>query len=100
MDFNHVPPVAVKVRDLSLSIESSPAILERLHIRKGRLAEDKRILQNVSLDVPSASLMAIVGASGSGKVLSTLLCVVYLDVLVKFDGPSHGTGENENEGQG
>jgi ABC-type lipoprotein export system ATPase subunit len=44
--------------------------------------------------------MAIVGASGSGKVLSTLLCVVYLDVLVKFDGPSHGTGENENEGQG
>jgi len=28
------------------------------------------------------------------------LCVVDLDVLVKFDGPSHGTGENENEGQG
>ena len=68
MDFNNVPPVEVKVRDLSLSLESSPAILERLHIRKGRLAEDKRILQNVSLDAPSGSLMAIIGASGSGKV--------------------------------
>ena len=99
MDFNNVPPVDVKVRDLSLSIESSPAILERLHIRKGRLAEDKRILQTVSLDVPSGSLMAIIGASGSGKVFPLVFCFVDPDFLVEFDGASNGTGENEDEGQ-
>lgn len=99
MDFNNVPPVDVKVRDLSLSIESSPSILERIHIRKGRLQEDKRILQSVSLDVPSGSLMAIIGASGSGKVFS-FLCFVDKDVIVEFDGASNGAGENEDEREG
>jgi ABC-type transporter Mla maintaining outer membrane lipid asymmetry ATPase subunit MlaF len=68
MDFHYVPPVDVKVRDLSLSIEPSPPILERLHLKRARLLEHKTILQNVSLEVPSGSLMAIIGASGSGKV--------------------------------
>jgi ABC-type multidrug transport system fused ATPase/permease subunit len=68
MDFHHVPPVDVKVRDLSLSIEPSQPILEALHLKRARLLENKTILQNVSLDIPAGSLMAIVGASGSGKV--------------------------------
>jgi ABC-type multidrug transport system ATPase subunit len=69
MDFHHVPPVDVKVRDLSLSIEPSPPTLERLHLKRPRLLEHKTILHNVSVEVPSGSLMAIIGASGSGKVL-------------------------------
>jgi len=69
MDFHNVPPVNVKVRDLSLSIEPSPPIFERLRLRRPQVHEEKKILQSISLDVPSGSLMAIMGASGSGKVL-------------------------------
>jgi ABC-type transporter Mla maintaining outer membrane lipid asymmetry ATPase subunit MlaF len=71
MDFQNVPPVDIKVRDLSLSIELSPPILEKLQLVRTRAAtvnEEKRILHNVFLDVPAGSLMAIMGASGSGKV--------------------------------
>ncbi len=69
MDFRNVPPVDVKVRNLSLAIERSTPLLEKLHLRRRPQAtEGKRILQNVSLDVLAGSLMAIVGASGSGKV--------------------------------
>jgi ABC-type multidrug transport system ATPase subunit len=66
MDFNNVPPVNIKVRDLSLSLERSPPLLR---FRRPTLDEEKRILRNVSLDVPAGSLMAIMGASGSGKVV-------------------------------
>jgi ABC-type glutathione transport system ATPase component len=72
MDFHHVPRVDIKVRDLSLSIESAPPILERLHLHRNTARKDKQILQNVSLDVPAGSLMAIIGASGSGKVTKSL----------------------------
>ena len=68
MDFHHVPQVDIKVRDLFLSIEPSPPILERLRLRRRTVLEEKQVLQNVSLDVPAGSLMAIMGASGSGKV--------------------------------
>ena len=69
MDFHNVPPVDVKVRDLSLSIERSIPLLEKLHLRRRpQTTEEKRILQKVSLDVVAGSLMAIIGASGSGKV--------------------------------
>lgn len=69
MDFHNVPPVDVKVRDLSLSMERSIPLLEKLHLRRPpQTIEEKRILQNVSLDVVAGSLMAIIGASGSGKV--------------------------------
>jgi len=72
IDFHNVPPVDVKVRDLSLSITPSPPILEQLHLKRRNAIEPKRILQSVSLDVPSGTLMAIIGASGSGKVIPCL----------------------------
>jgi ABC-type glutathione transport system ATPase component len=68
MDFHNVPPVHVEVRNLSLSLNPSPTLSESLHLGKPRQKITKTILQNVSLDVPAGSLMAIVGASGSGKV--------------------------------
>ena len=70
MDFHTVPPVDITVRNLSLAITPPSPILERLRLRRRRtgVVEPKQILQNVSLDVPSGSLMAIIGASGSGKV--------------------------------
>src|SRR5579862_2360308 len=102
MDFHRVPPVDVKVRDLSLSIESAIPILEKLHFKKRAqiTVEAKRILQNVSLDVPAGSLMAIIGASGSGKVFASVVSVVDEDVIVKFDGASNSAGANEDERQG
>ena len=76
MDFHNVPPVDVRVRHLSLAVDRRPPLLERLHLRPPQSREQKKILQDVSLDVPSGSLMAIIGASGSGKVLKpyTLEC--------------------------
>jgi ABC-type protease/lipase transport system fused ATPase/permease subunit len=69
MDFHNVPPVNIKVRDLSLSLERPPPLLQRLRFQPPTTAgEEKRILRNVSLDIPAGSLMAIIGASGSGKV--------------------------------
>jgi len=78
MDFHNVPPVDVKVRDLSLAITPPPPILQRLHLRRGGAVEPKEILRNVSLDVPSGSLMAIIGASGSGKVFLLLSKLIRL----------------------
>lgn len=68
-----MPPVDIRVRDLSLLLEQSTPMLEKLHIqRPPQLPQIKRILQNVSLDIPAGSLMAIIGASGSGKVYLSL----------------------------
>ena len=76
MDFQNVPPVAIKVRDVSLSIEQPTPLLEKLHRRKHVDTPTKRILQGISLDVPSGSFMAIVGASGSGKVIQTFRTII------------------------
>jgi ABC-type glutathione transport system ATPase component len=66
MDFGPVYPVNVKVRDLSLSIKPK----KRFCRVKESAVTEKPILQNVSLDVPAGSLMAILGESGSGKVIT------------------------------
>jgi ABC-type glutathione transport system ATPase component len=71
MDFNNTPSVDVKVRELSLSIKPEVTICHKLHLRK-QLATEKQILQNVSFDVPAGSLMAIIGESGSGKVINKI----------------------------
>ena len=75
MDFHHVPLVNIGVRNLSLSIERPPPILEKLRLRRPQPPEQKDILRNVSLDVPAGSLMAIIGASGSGKVFDLIKLV-------------------------
>jgi ABC-type transporter Mla maintaining outer membrane lipid asymmetry ATPase subunit MlaF len=77
MGFHNVLPVTVKVRDLSLSIERSTPFLEKIHFRRrSQPTEIKRILQHVCLDIPAGSLMAIIGASGSGKVYTCCMNVL------------------------
>jgi len=97
MDFLNVPSVNIKVRDLSLSLERSPPLLQRLRFRRPTpLGEEKWILQNVSLDVPAGSLMAIVGASGSGKV-PYWESIANGDLVTEFDGSSNDQRRpNEN----
>ncbi|OMP85110.1 putative ABC transporter ATP-binding protein/permease [Diplodia seriata] len=83
-----VAPVHVAVRDIAVKVDVSPsgpaAALQALAATKGA-AQDadaeaakardlKPILHNVSADMPSGSLTAIIGGSGSGK--TTLLNVM------------------------
>lgn len=79
-----VAPVNVSVRDLSVQVDVSPAkpaaALRALTSSKAgkkngeTAAELKTILHNVSADMPSCSLTAIIGGSGSGK--TTMLNVM------------------------
>ncbi|KKY26406.1 putative atp-binding cassette sub-family g member 5 [Diplodia seriata] len=83
-----VAPIHVAVRDIAVKVDVSPsgpaAALQALAATKGA-AQDadaeaakardlKPILHNVSADMPSGSLTAIIGGSGSGK--TTLLNVM------------------------
>lgn len=69
-----VAPVDVSVRDLSVQVDVSPARPLQALQRKRLEPDLKTILHNVSADMPSGSLTAIIGGSGSGK--TTLLNVM------------------------
>ncbi|KAK9457864.1 P-loop containing nucleoside triphosphate hydrolase protein [Dipodascopsis uninucleata] len=92
LSFNEVDPVDVSIRNLSLSV-SSTTLKERLFKRRRKNTppgpdydqeqtvgfhdsndNSKMILDNISLDVPSGTVMAILGGSGSGK--TSLLNVI------------------------
>lgn len=69
-----VAPVSISVQDLTLEINLTPSGVSRLTTpfksKKQRNLEgpqSKAILNNVSAEIPSGSLTAILGASGSGK---------------------------------
>ena len=79
LSFRAVEPVNVRVNDLNVDIHVSPSGLSALTVAFGRKkgtqeTEVKAILKGVSASVPSGSLTAIMGSSGSGKtsVLNTL----------------------------
>lgn len=78
MDFLQVRPVAVKVCNLSLLIEQEAKVRSKLHLRRQRETEKKRILKDVSINVPAGSFMAIIGPSGSGKVCSIYIMLIRL----------------------
>ena len=76
ISFRPVAPVDVRIRRLGVSIDvSSVGIASMLKSATGRQPNpdaviSKRILNDISADMPSGSLTAIVGGSGSGKVRS------------------------------
>jgi ABC-type multidrug transport system ATPase subunit len=63
MDSNYISPVSVEVHDVSVSVRE-----KKFSWRKRREVSYKPILSEVSLNVRSGSLTAIMGPSGSGKV--------------------------------
>ena len=79
LSFRAVDPVDVHVKDLNVDIDVSPSGLSALIASFGRKKstrepEIKAILKGVNAYMPSGSLTAIIGSSGSGKtsVLNTL----------------------------
>lgn len=72
LSFCAVDPVDISVRDLGVSIDVSPsgfaAFTKRLSSNgSAQKKADKAILQDVNAHMPSGSLTAIIGGSGSGK---------------------------------
>ncbi len=73
ISFRPIDPVDVRIRDLSVQVNVSPGGIATLgrFIRRSRSShvdvESKTILEDVSADLPSGSLTAIIGGSGSGK---------------------------------
>ena len=81
LSFRAVAPVNVIVRNLSVNIDVSPSGIVALKMSLGRKKagqekEFKTILNDVSATMPSGSVTAILGSSGSGKttMLNTLAC--------------------------
>ncbi|KAI4204700.1 MAG: hypothetical protein LQ350_001015 [Teloschistes chrysophthalmus] len=72
LSFRAVEPVDVFVHSLTVDIDLSPAGIAALpsalkRRKDAAAATHKRILDNVNADMPSGSLTAILGGSGSGK---------------------------------
>jgi ABC-type phosphate/phosphonate transport system ATPase subunit len=68
MEFPDILPVECEVRDLSLAVKPVPktwSICRRRDVK----APVTSILKNVSFNIGAGSFIAIMGASGSGKVI-------------------------------
>ena len=74
LSFRAVRPVDVRVKDLVVQVDTTPALWqssprqlwERMR-RKGKGDALKTVLDGVDTSMPSGSLTAIIGGSGSGK---------------------------------
>lgn len=73
MSLREVDPVSLRIEHLSVSVDESPNFLAKFLSKKNAAANSasgghvKKILDDVSADMPSGSLTAIIGGSGSGK---------------------------------
>lgn len=76
LSLSEVEPVDVQIRNLAVSVDTSPSALslENLRSQIRRRKQDgesrtewKRILHSVSASMPAGTLTAIIGGSGSGK---------------------------------
>ena len=74
ISLREVDPVSVRLDHLSVSVDESPNAFAKLFSKKKAASGQshvKNILDDVSADLPSGTLTAIIGGSGSGK--TTLL---------------------------
>lgn len=69
ISLHEVEPVSVRLENLSIAVDESPNAFVRLISRKTATGQShvKNILNDVSADLPSGTLTAIIGGSGSGK---------------------------------
>jgi ABC-type multidrug transport system ATPase subunit len=78
-----VEPVAVRLEHLSVSVNEAPNALAGIFAKRKAPASHsyvKTILNDISADLPSGSLTAIIGGSGSGKT----------SLLNQMSGRMHG----------
>jgi len=104
ISFRAVDPVDVRVRHLSISVGRSPTGPEAVvaaafsRRRKKQESNTKTILNDVSADMSSGTLTAIIGSSGSGKT-SMLNAMskrmhgrrVEISGNISFHGPGHSS---------
>jgi ABC-type multidrug transport system ATPase subunit len=74
LSLSEVEPVDIRIRNLAVDVDVSASKLSLASLLPRKRAHDgealpttKSILRNVSADMPSGSLTAIIGGSGSGK---------------------------------
>jgi ABC-type multidrug transport system ATPase subunit len=69
ISLHEVEPVSVRLEHLSVSVDESPNALSKLFARKASPSHShvKTILDDITAEMPSGSLTAIIGGSGSGK---------------------------------
>ncbi|OCK83730.1 P-loop containing nucleoside triphosphate hydrolase protein [Lepidopterella palustris CBS 459.81] len=75
ISLREVDLVDVRIRNLSVTVDESPrrptALVSALARKRGKLQSENRhvktILDDISADMPSGTLTAIIGGSGSGK---------------------------------
>lgn len=69
ISLREVEPVTVRLEHLSVSVDQSPNALAKAFSKKAATGQShvKPILDDVSADLPSGTLTAIIGGSGSGK---------------------------------
>jgi ABC-type multidrug transport system ATPase subunit len=69
ISLREVDPVSVRLEHLSVSVDESPNAFARAFSKKPPPSHShvKTILDDISADMPSGSLTAIIGGSGSGK---------------------------------
>ncbi|KAF1963513.1 ABC transporter-like protein [Byssothecium circinans] len=72
ISLQEVDPISVRIEHLSVSVDQSPNLLGKI-FTKSASARDatesyvRMILDDISAEIPSGSLTAIIGGSGSGK---------------------------------
>lgn len=73
LSFRAVEPINVEVKTLSISVNIRPSItsLSTLQSVLKGAKESRKILDDVNAVMPVGKLMAIIGGSGSGKVIKS-----------------------------
>ena len=82
LSFRNVEPVTIDISNLTVHIEPALNLLRKTQrlVGKGidrsaqQAPQRKTILNGVTAQMPSGSLTAIIGASGSGKTFHPLRC--------------------------